>query len=190
MSAQNSDGQQAGPARSRNVLRRWRADDKGVTALEFGMVAAPFFMLLFGIIGIGLYFFTTFTLENAVEQASRLLRTGQAQQANMTAAQFKAKVCELVPGHIDCIGKIKVNVKSFEDSDDISPESLPKCLDGTGNLAAATDFTPGGASKVVLVWVCFEWEFAKSLPFLNFSDMANGSRLIQATTTFRTEPYN
>lgn len=190
MSAQVQDVQAAGSVRPRNLLRRWRADDKGVTALEFGMVAAPFFMLLFGIIGIGLYFFTTFTLENAVEQASRLLRTGQAQQANMTAAQFKTKVCELVPGHIDCLGKLKVNVKSFEDSDDITPESLPKCLDGTGQLSAATEFTPGGASKVVLVWVCFEWEFAKSLPFLNFSDMSNGSRLIQATTTFRTEPYN
>jgi hypothetical protein len=172
------------------VLRRWRSDDQGVTALEFGMVAAPFFMLLFGIIGIGLYFFTTFTLENAVEQASRILRTGQAQQANMTAEQFKTKICELVPGFVDCAGKLKVNVKSFEDSEDITPASLPRCLDGGGNLSSATEYDPGGASKVVLVWVCFEWEFAKSIPFLNFSDMSSGGRLIQATTTFRSEPYN
>ena len=190
MSSQVTISGTADTSGSRHLLRRWRRDDRGVTALEFGMVAAPFFMMLFGIIGVGLYFFTTFTLENAVEQASRLLRTGQAQQANMTAAQFKTKVCELVPGHIDCVGKLKVNVKSFDDSDDITPASLPRCLDGSGNLSATNEFTPGGASKVVLVWVCYEWEFAKSIPFLNFSDMNSGSRLIQATTTFRTEPYN
>ncbi len=189
MSAQIEVPKAGGSSRLVRVMRRWRGDEQGVTALEFGMVAAPFFMLLFGIIGIGLYFFTTFTIENAVEQASRLLRTGQAQQAAMTDAQFKAKICELVPGHIDCMGKLKVNVKSFDDSEDITPADLPRCLDGGGNLAAATQYTPGGASKVVLIWVCFEWEFAKSLPFLNFSDMGNGSRLIQATTTFRTEPY-
>ncbi|MFM9939635.1 MAG: TadE/TadG family type IV pilus assembly protein [Hyphomicrobiaceae bacterium] len=190
MSTEMEVSKAAGASPAARVMRRWRTDDRGVTALEFGIVAAPFFMLLFGIIGIGLYFFTTFTIENAVEQASRLLRTGQAQQAAMTDAQFKAKICELVPGHIDCAGKLKVNVKSFDDSEDITADALPKCLDGGGNLAAATQYTPGGASKVVLVWVCFEWEFAKSLPFLNFSDMGNGSRLIQATTTFRTEPYN
>lgn len=172
------------------LVRRWSRDDKGVTALEFGLVAAPFFMLLYGIIGVGLYFFTTFTLENAVEQASRLLRTGQAQQANMTASQFKTKLCELVPGHIDCQGKVLVNVKSFDDSADITPDELPSCLGADRALSGTTSYAPGGASQVVLVWVCYEWEFAKSIPFLNFSDMAGGSRLIQATTTFRTEPYN
>ncbi len=190
MSTEKTPATSARPSCVARVMRRWRSDNKGVTAIEFGIVATPFFMLLFGIIGIGLYFFTTFTIENAVEQASRLLRTGQAQQAAMTDAQFKTKICELVPGHIDCAGKLKVNVKSFDDSDDITPAALPRCLDGGGNLSSATQYTPGGASKVVLVWVCFEWEFAKSIPFLNFSDMSSGGRLIQATTTFRTEPYN
>ncbi len=185
-----SDTEALVPKPAGRLMRRWRRDEKGVTAIEFGMVATPFFMLLFGIIGVGLYFFTTFTIENAVEQASRLLRTGQAQTANMSPTAFKAKICELVPGFVDCAGKLKVNVKSFEDSDDITPAELPSCLDGSGNLAAASTYDPGGASKIVLVWVCFEWEFAKSLPFLNFSDMSNGSRLIQATTTFRSEPYN
>jgi hypothetical protein len=41
---------------------------------------------------------------------------------------------------------------------------------------------------VVLVWACYEWDMAK-FPWVNFGDMANGSMLVQATTTFRTEPY-
>ena len=68
----------------------WR-DERGFTAVEFAMVAMPFLMLLFGTIGIGLFFFTTFSLENAVEQASRQIRTGQAQLAGMTRKRVGAK---------------------------------------------------------------------------------------------------
>jgi Flp pilus assembly protein TadG len=171
------------------LLRRVRADERGVTAIEFGMVAMPFLMMLFGIIGVGLYFFTTFTLENAVEQASRLLRTGQAQSANYNAAQFKAVVCDYVPGHIDCANKLRVNVKSFADTTNITPDSLPTCLNN-GGLSNGSEFDMGEASEVVLVWVCYEWELAGKIPFLRLGDMANGSRLIQATTVFRSEPFN
>ena len=181
------DGQSPRP---RNLLARWRADAKGVTAIEFGMVAMPFMMLLFGIIGVGLYFFTTFTLENAVEQASRLLRTGQAQVAGYTAAQFKAKVCEFVPGHIDCDGKVMVNVLAFADTTNVTADALPRCLNAGGALSNANQFTLPGASEVVLVWVCYEWDLSAKIPFLNLGDMPNGSRLIQATTVFRAEPYN
>jgi Flp pilus assembly protein TadG len=172
------------------LFGRWKADTRGVTAIEFAMVATPFLMMLFGIIGVGLYFFTTFTLENAVEQASRILRTGQAQVANMDAAEFKKQLCSFVPGHIDCTGKVQVNVLSYPDTTNVTPDSLPKCLDSTGALSGTTQYTPGSASEVVLVWVCYEWDLARAIPFLKLGDMANGSRLIQATTVFRSEPYN
>lgn len=178
------------PRRPQDILSRFRADREGATAIEFAMVALPFLMLLFGIVAVGLYFFTVFTIENAVEQASRLLRTGQAQQAGYTAAQFKSKVCEFVPGHIDCNGKLQVNVLSYADTTNITPESLPTCLSATGQLSTDTNFAPGTASEVVLVWVCYEWELAGKLPFLHLGNMAGGSSLIQATTVFRTEPFD
>lgn len=181
---QGSDGSSRG-----SLLSRWRSDAKGVTAIEFAMVAMPFLMLLFGIIGVGLYFFTTFTLENAVEQAARVLRTGQAQEAGFTEAQFKTKVCEYVPSHIDCAGKVRVNVLSFADTANITPGSLPNCLNGDNTLAGATQYDPGGASEVVVVWVCYEWELSSKIPFLDLGNMAGGSRLIQATSVFRTEPF-
>lgn len=187
----NNPGLEGGQVtRPRNLLARWRSDTRGVTAIEFGMVALPFMMLLFGIIGVGLYFFTTFTLENAVEQASRLLRTGQAQVAGYTAEQFKAKVCEFVPGHIDCAGKVNVNVLAYADTTNVTPDSLPTCLNGAGALSNVNQFTLPAASEVVLVWVCYEWDLAAKIPFLHLGDMPSGSRLIQATTVFRAEPYN
>ena len=175
---------------TRSVLSRWRRDRSGTTAIEFAFVATPFLMLLFGIMGVGLYFFTTFSLENAVEQTGRLIRTGQVQQGGMTAQQFKDKVCELAPSFTDCTNKLRVNVLNFPDSTAIGPTSIPQCLDGGGNLSDITTYQPGEADQVVLIWVCYEWTLSRAIPYLNLGDMANGSRLIQAATTFRTEPYN
>jgi Flp pilus assembly protein TadG len=174
--------------RGRATLAGWRDREDGVTALEFAIVAPWFLMLLFGIMAVGLFFFTTFTLENAVEQAARLIRTGQAQAAGMTADQFKAKVCENAPQYVDCTNKMRVSVVSGSDAGTLT---TPSCLGASGTLAPATSstYTPGGSGVYVLVTVCYEWEMAAALPFLHLGDMGNGSALIQASTVFKTEPY-
>jgi len=172
-----------------SLLARLRRDTRGVTAIEFAMVSGPFLALLFGIIGVGLFFFTTFSLENAVEQTARLLRTGEAQEAGLTAAQFKTKVCERMPSLVDCQGKVRVNVLSFQDAGNISGESLPSCLNGDNTLSSATEYTPGGPSQIVVVWACYEWDLSSKIPFIDLGNMAGGSRLIQATSVFRSEPY-
>lgn len=179
----------AAPRRA-SILARWGKDKDGATALEFAMVALPFFMMLFGIIGIGLYFFTIFAMENAVEQASRLIRTGQAQTVALTASGFKAQVCSLAPGFVDCDNALQVNVKSYADLTQVTAASFPKCLDAGGNLANTSTYSPGGASAIVMVWACYEWTLAAQIPFIRLGDMNNGSLLIQATTIFRTEPYS
>jgi Flp pilus assembly protein TadG len=170
------------------TIERCRADRSGVTAVEFAIVAMPFLMFLYGIIAVGLYFFTTFTLENGLEQASRLIRTGQAQKANMTDVQFKNEVCSYMPGFVDCQNKLRVNVRSFVEADMTPEVTQGECL-SNGSLTSLTTYTPGAANQVVLVTLCFEWELAKKIPFLQLGDMGNGSRLIQAATVFRTEPY-
>lgn len=187
-SRSSSEGQPVYENAAPNFFRRLKADTKGATAVEFAIVGAPFLMLLFGIIAVGLYFFTVFSLEYAVDQASRVIRTGQAQQSGLTAAQFRQKVCDYLPKHMECSTKVFVNVKSFPNSSDITTASLPKCLNSNGTIKQSGDYVPGDINVVVLVWACYEWTMAK-FPWINLGDMANGSRLIQATTTFRTEPY-
>ena len=153
------------------------------------MVAMPFFMMLFGIMVVGLFFFTTFSLENAVEETGRLIRTGQVQQGGMTADQFKQQVCNRLPAYVDCAGKLRINVQNFTGFGSIV---VPTCVDSGGKLveSAATPYSPGSADAIVLITVCYEWELAGKLPFLSVSNMSNGSALLQASTTFRTEPYN
>lgn len=166
----------------------WLRDSRGTTAIEFAMVGLPFFMLLLGTITVGLFFFTTFTLENAVEQASRLIRVGEVQQSGMNATQFKQEVCNHVPAFIDCDGKMRVNVQSYSDFAYII---TPSCTDAEGGLIAPEDtaYNAGASSDVVLVTVCYEWDLAGQLPFIELGSMSSGAALIQASSTFRTEPY-
>ncbi|MFT5509530.1 MAG: hypothetical protein ACI89J_002617 [Hyphomicrobiaceae bacterium] len=177
--------------RLRDFSARFYRDERGFTAVEFAMVAMPFLMLLFGTIGVGLFFFTTFSLENAVEKASRQLRTGQAQVSGKTTTQFKQDICDLAPSFVDCVGNLRVNVVSNA-SFSGAAGAIGGCTDSGGALIPdpTPSPVPGTAGDVVLVTVCYEWELAAAIPFLELGNMGSGSRLIQASTTFRTEPYN
>jgi len=48
----------------------WR-DERGTTALEFALTAPAFFLFLFGIIGLGLMFWTQIGLQHGAEMAAR-----------------------------------------------------------------------------------------------------------------------
>ncbi|MGF1649968.1 MAG: TadE/TadG family type IV pilus assembly protein [Hyphomicrobiaceae bacterium] len=163
-------------------------DNRGTTAIEFALVAMPFLTILFGIIAAGLFFFVTFSMENAVERASRLIRTGQAQLNGMKTDEFKLRVCEHTPGFVDCANKLRVNVQRFTT---FAGVVNAQCTDTDGNLIPepAPTNVPGNAGDVILVTVCYEWELAGYIPFLEVGKMPNGSALIQAATTFRTEPF-
>jgi Flp pilus assembly protein TadG len=180
-----------------SLLRRWHKDESGVTAVEFAIVAMPFLMLLFGIISVCLYFFTNFTLENAVWQAARAIRTGQVQQSKGAYAgaattqerknAFKQALCAKAPTFLDC-DKAVVLVQSNASFGGIVE---PKCAsNGVVIDQSAATFDTGGASSVVLVTVCYPWDFGGKLPFIKLGNLQNGAVLLQASVAFRTEPYN
>lgn len=170
----------------RGFLRRFRKDRSGASAIEFGIVAAPFFALLLALIEVSLVFFGGFTLENAVDQAGRLIRTGQAQQAGMGAEEFKNEVCANVYALFNCAEGVKVEVQRF---DDFSGISLDDPLEG-GVLKESYPFDAGNGGDVVIVRVFYAWNLIADFPGVGLGNMADGSRLLVAATTFRNEPFD
>ena len=85
----------------RNFLRRRR----GVAAVEFAIIAIPFFLLIMGIIEVGLIFWAGYELENATAAAARLVRTGAAQNSGYTVAQLQAQLCQNVVIISNCTTK-------------------------------------------------------------------------------------
>jgi Flp pilus assembly protein TadG len=174
----------------RRALAALRHNQDGAAAVEFGLVAVPFFALLFAILETALMFFTTQVLETAVFKASRLIYTGQFQStSDQTAAdigaKFKAELCKNVITIVSCNSpEVRVDVRTFKPGD-----TLPKVIaDGKVN-ETGFGYQTTKASEIVLVRVAMEYPVV--VPMLNAlaANLGNGKRLIMATATFRNEPF-
>lgn len=170
----------------RPTLRFFRKERSGAAAIEFAIVAAPFFALLFALIEIGLVFFGSFTLENAVDEAGRMIRTGQAQQQGFSEDRFKEEVCNNVYALFDCMTGLKIDVRKF---DDFTGVNLPPPLNGEGELQDNFQYDPGVGGEIVVVRAFYEWSLIANIPGAGLGNMGNGSRLVTATATFRNEPF-
>ncbi|MCE9523444.1 MAG: pilus assembly protein [Alphaproteobacteria bacterium] len=168
-------------------LSRFRRDKGGVTAIEFAMVSLPFFFLLFAIIDISLIFFASTTLENGLVGAARQIRTGQAQAANMTAAQFRTLVCDQISMLLGCDARLGLDVRAFTGFGNVN---LPAGLDNNGNLTGNLTFDPGTAGDVVVVRAFYTWPVMTPTVGTNFVNMSGGHRLLEASIAFRNEPFN
>ncbi len=168
-------------------VRRFAKEQDGAAAVEFALVAAPFFALMFAIMETALVFFASQTLETAVADSARLIMTGQAQSGSFTQAQFKSAVCAKISGLFDCNNGMYVDVKTYSTfgSVDNSPP-----IDAQGNLKTSTfGYAPGGPTDIVVVRLMYQWPVYASLLGFNLGNMAGNKRLIMATAAFRNEPY-
>jgi Flp pilus assembly protein TadG len=170
-----------------SLLTRFGAARQGSAAVEFAMVATPFLALLFGVLELGLVFMVSTTLDNAVDAASRKIRTGELQTTGGTAATFKTAVCEEMSWlGSGCSSSLHVDVRTFPKFADV--EITDPTTDGVFD-DAKTAFTPGGSEAIVLVRVYYEWTLITPSLNTGLQSLSDGKRLIAATATFRTEPY-
>lgn len=169
-------------------------DRDGTTALEFAIVALPFFLFVFAIMGSSLYFFHVGALENAVEAAARKVRTGETVQNSTSIGDFRQSVCKEASTAIDC-NKTRILIQSDSNWAGITPQN---CLDGNNQMVNSTgsveefvsDYS-GDARSVVLITVCYEWALANTFDFLMLGrgPGGSGSAVMQASTAFRIEPH-
>ena len=95
-------------------MRRFAAAQDGAAAVEFGLVAAPFLALMFAIMETALVFFAGQTLEAAAADSARLIMTGQAQTAGLSARPISRQaVCDQIFGLFDCANGVYVDVKTY-----------------------------------------------------------------------------
>lgn len=173
-------------ARQTGKARQFLHRQDGAVAIEFGMVAAPFLALIFAILETAIVFFADQTLETAVADSSRLIMTGQAQTANMTAASFKTEVCKRIYALFDCTTGVYVDVKSYANFASIN---ITSPIDANGNLVNDFIYSPGGPGSIVVVRLIYKWPVYSVLGF-NLANMTGGKRLLVATSAFRNEAYN
>jgi Flp pilus assembly protein TadG len=174
-------------------LTRFRKDSSGATAVEFAMIAPVFFLMLFVIVETGLMMFTEYVLQTSVQDAARLVRTGQAQGGQMASGDLKTKVCRLASVIINCSGKVTVYMASASDFAALKV-AMPSYL-GVGKKAdgspGPSSYSCGGPGAAVGLIATYDWDF--SVPyFMNFMANMSGisnTRRLAGIAMFKNEPF-
>lgn len=166
----------------------WASDKRGIAAVEFALIAIPFFFLIFGLLEVCVLFIMSSLLEHGINEAARQIRTGQFQEAGFGQVAFKKAVCDQTFDVLfDCLGRVRLDVKTFSS---FGTSSAPNVIDGAGNLDDSNfSFTPGGANDIVVVRVFYEWNLITPVLSAPLANMSDGRRLLQSTVAFRNEPF-
>jgi len=191
--------------------------DRGSAAIEFAFIAPVFFALMLGILEIGVMTFGQFALQNAVTDAARLIRTGQAQTISALIGQaipvqkcasnpgstqstfaseqdwFKQQICCGVDALMDC-DKVVVTVASpatgFGGNFD--------ALQATGTAGTFDAASSNAACSVVLVRATYVWTIwfpglarmlNSNMPDKFLVNVGDDGRLLSGTSAFRNEPF-
>lgn len=167
------------------IVRRMKDDERGVTAIEFGMLSFPFFMLMMAIIESSLMFFAGQVLESSVDDVGRQIRTGQLAQ-NMTETDLRDAICEASSVLFDC-GDLKIDMQVVANYDDLG--DMPEPVDGKLE-DSEFGFQAAGPKQIVMLTVLTEWPIYTNYLQGLLSQLDSKNGLLTAVAVFKTEPYS
>ncbi|MBY3072633.1 pilus assembly protein [Rhizobium laguerreae] len=180
----------------------------GAAAIEFALLAIPYFLVIFAILETFVAFAAEELVSNAVDTMSRRMRTGQitynlGRTTDMNQAQFRQAFCDEISILIRCSAtevatpsKLYLDVQTFSTFSAI-PTTIPKL--STDKYAdinpAAFKYTPGGAGTINMLRAYYRWEIITDLvrPYITTIRPSGGSMpsqyLIVGTAAFQNEQY-
>ena len=167
---------------------RGHARRDGSAAVEFALIAFPFFFMIFAVMEIALIFLTDSLLDSATTDAGRMVRTGQAAESAMTRAGFEAALCSRMSVFsTGCAERATIDVQTLTSFS--TPPTNPTA-DGATPTDANTAWVPGSPDSLVVVRVWYRQP--AFTPFLAqaLQRTGDGTTLLTATTAFRNEPWN
>lgn len=171
---------------SRPRLSRGRKIGKnrsGAAAVEFAIILVPFMLLLMGTLEVAAMFVASTTLENAVYDGARIIRTDQT-GARTQAANVKNRICSSFHGLLDC-SRLYVDVRVFNNFNSAQRVNL---VNNSEVDPTRTGFQASGTSQIVLVTAYYEWQLITPLVGGFMSNLSNNRLLLSAASAFRNEP--
>lgn len=174
--------------RQTGLLRQFLSDNEGVSAVEFALIAMPFFMLIMGIFEICMIFMVATVLEYGAREAAREMRTGAFQNSGATTlADFEGNICAEMLNLFGCDTRLHVNVTQPANFPTI-PDPVPIAADGSLDTTGFSMVT-SGREDIVVVSVYYEWELFTPLISSYMANMPGNVRLLISTQVFRNEPF-
>jgi Flp pilus assembly protein TadG len=179
-----------GAARTRrqSLFGRFLRRNDGATAVEFGVVALPFFWLMTALGEIAVMSMAQTNLNLAMAEMGRMVRTGQVQITGMSQAEVEGEVCDslrdIMP--LECDDRLFIDIETFDAFSDVDIE--PPINNGEFDDDELT-FDPGTPNDIVLVRGYYRWEVITPFFASIFSNVGSGDRLLTSAVAFRNEPW-
>ncbi len=175
---------------ARHVGGRFGRAREGMAALEFAIVVLPFFLLTIGLAEISMIGFAQTSLDYAVSETARQIRTGQAQMGGLSKGEIEELLCDEVNNFVvlSCDGNLFLDVNRFDSFVEAENGVQDPIEDGEFQ-DPGFGYEPGAPSDIVVVRAYYRWEIMTPLFEPVFENVAGGQRILIATMMFRNEPY-
>lgn len=177
----------------RSAIALFQRNRDGATAIEFGILAIPFCLLLFAILESCISFAAQQVMSNVTDDIARQIRTGRLPAADNNKTAMTTKICgELAIIVSSCSTNLVIDLRVF-DTYALAAAAAPIKLKGTGSSQDIdeTDFAvkAGGARTRNMLRVFYRWPVMTDLLRLSMSNIREKQTLLFATTTWRNEPF-
>ncbi len=182
------------------LCRRFGASRDGAAAIEFAVLALPFFLLLFATIEVFVAFAGEQMLNHTTDQISRDIRLGKitfdtGRQTDMDQVEFHEHFCSELVVLVTCDdaggSRLFLDVRNVDNFSDV-PIGVPRA----GGSLDTSDFgfDIGGAGDIHVFRAFYKWPVLTDLirPYLANIDNGDGIPeyyLMVSTTAFRNEPF-
>ncbi len=184
----------------RRALRSLAVDEKGVTAIEFAMVAPVFFGLLLMIIESGIVFAAAQMFDASVANASRQILIGSMQSQLASGStdaavkqQFRDLICQGMSPMIapaTCQSVLLVDMKRFPVNVGVQPSALALPLNGSQlDQTKMTCANFGDPNEYMLVRGYYQYPVYVAYLGGGAGATNSGSRLLIGSSAFKLEPY-
>lgn len=173
----------------RKLIKRFGRARSGTAAVEFALVAMPFFLLTVGLAEISMIGFAQTSLDLGVSEAARQIRTGRAQMGGLGQADIKGQICDQVNNFVvlECEGNLFLDVDRFDSFVDAGATENP--IEDGEFQSDAFGYQPGAASDIVVVRAYYRWQVLTPMFEPIFQNVSGGDRILVTTMMFRNEPY-
>lgn len=187
----------------RRGLRALSHDCGGASAVEFALLAVPFFGLVAATMEYAIVYWAQLTLDSALAEASRSVYTGAFQTKNDGKGKSQAQMLEALRSEL-CTkdGKprltmfacqnVRLNVSTSEDfstSANATPTAFDPRTNETNWNASYGGYANGEPSAIMRVQAVVGFPVVFTIFNPNYTKAPGGGRLLQAAAVFRVEPY-
>jgi len=168
------------------VLSAFLQSKKGTTAVEFGILAVPFVMIIYFVLDVSMMYLADSLLDRSLHRVARQIKTGQAQTAGMTQSSFKTYVCSNMLSMFNCDDNVYINVQVVTD---ISNVSFLNPVDNSGNFNTTMTFDTGNAGDYILAQGYLKWSSPMAILANAPGRLSDGSVVLSSASLFRNEPF-